>query len=182
MNTVCINAYSKNQDSKLATEEIVHTLKESIKEITPPLAFGVVFCGPEHNLSYIIQKLTELTNSNKIIGCTTAGEFTQDEHIHNGVVVHLVFSDDMITKKIVTKGMSNNLLNVLRKLTEGFKEFRNDCLEKGFQYGYSLVLTDGMSIEGEALISLLQTRTHIQHNFFWRSFWRRRKIQKNTGR
>jgi methyl-accepting chemotaxis protein len=166
MSTISINSYSKNPDTKIATEEIIHNLKEELKNITLPLAFGVVFCGPKHDLSYIIKKLNELTKQQKIIGCTTAGEFTHKEHIHNGVVVHLVFSDDMITKKVVAQGMSSNLLNVVRKLTEGFSSFREESIKNGFEFGYTLVLTDGMSIEGEALVTFLQTRTHIQHFLF----------------
>ncbi|GIX43299.1 MAG: hypothetical protein KatS3mg129_3032 [Leptospiraceae bacterium] len=166
MGTICINALSENKNTEEAIKEILSDIENKISNVSLPLAFGVIFCGPDHNLSYIIKEVSNLVNNETIIGCTTAGEFTDKKHIHNGVVIHLVFSDDMITHKIVVKGMSSNLLNVLRKLTEGFKEFRENCINRGYSNGYSLVLTDGMDPDGEALISMLQTRTHIQHNFF----------------
>jgi len=60
----------------------------------------LLFAGVNHHLNHVKEGVLSVTNKALLIGCTSAGEFNEDEVISDGVVCALISSDTWCRCKI----------------------------------------------------------------------------------
>jgi hypothetical protein len=68
----------------------------------------IVFAGPDHDLSVAHQVLTALAPGVTVLGCHTAGEFTERGLEHGSVALMLVRSDELLVGGTLGTGARAN--------------------------------------------------------------------------
>ena len=78
-------------DAQRASSEASRTALEGLRGAAP--SFGFVFASPSLSLSECLRAAAKVAGGAKLVGCTTAGEFTERGLIHGGVAVMLVSTE-----------------------------------------------------------------------------------------
>ena len=78
-------------DAARASAQAARMALEGLQGAKPTLGF--VFCSPALPLADCLRTASQVAQGARLIGCTTAGEFTERGLIHGGVVVMLVSTD-----------------------------------------------------------------------------------------
>src|SRR5207237_9872247 len=84
-------------DAARASREATRLALEALKGAAP--SFGLVFASPALSLSGCLRAASEVARGAKLVGCTTAGEFTELGLIHGGVAVLLVSTDSPLVTR-----------------------------------------------------------------------------------
>jgi hypothetical protein len=121
-------------------------------------SYGVVFSSPRHNLATVLSLATRAAPGAEIIGCTTAGEITEQGLVHDGVAVFLVASDNSVSKMAFARGLKTDPRETAEGLSRGIQELRKTAAQRGQRHFTTVLLTDGLSGTGERLVIDLYDR------------------------
>ena len=121
-------------------------------------SYGLVFCSPRHNLATVLQVATKAAPGAEIIGCTTAGEITEQGLVHDGVAVFLVASDTSVSKMAFARGLKTDPRQTSDGLSRGVHELRKAAALRDQRHFTTVLLTDGLSGTGERLVIDLYDR------------------------
>ena len=123
----------------------------------PDLAFVLVFCSPQYDLSEVAAAIRHHFGATPVFGCTTAGEITPFGYINGGLsgigfpagdfaVASAVFRD-LKDFKIATTIEQTRLAMARTASAEGGPLSSSDS--------FALLLVDGMSVREEQLVSAI---------------------------
>jgi len=124
-----------------------------------PPQFGLVFAGPDHPLPPLMSAAREAAGGAGLVGCTTAGEFTEEGLTHNGVAVLLVASDDTQHLLAFSTGLKQQHERVAEELTAGFSKAHADAQSHRRLASTTVLLTDGLAGTAERSLGVLSDRT-----------------------
>jgi methyl-accepting chemotaxis protein len=117
---------------------------------------SVVFSSPKYNYQEVIKGIREITNNAPLIGCSSAGEFTE-EGVQSGSVVCALLSSD--THKFFTgigKGLREDETSCVREAAKSLPMF-----VENYPYQSYILCVDGLAGKGEetalAMLSTLGT-------------------------
>ena len=147
-------------DAKAASTEATRMALESLAGSKP--SFGFVFSSPALSLSECLRTAAGLAKGARLMGCTTAGEFTQRGLIHGGVAVLLVSTDSPILAH-TARGVGASPASVAKALCEGFHPAASAARQKGYVCSTTLTLVDGLSGAGERFVNSMVENTQALH-------------------
>ena len=156
MGTITGSGVSTANSADRAVNEAVRTAAGRLGGRKP--SYGLVFSSPRHNLAHVLQLVTKAAPGAEIIGCTTAGEITEQGLVHDGVAVFLVASDTSMGKMAFARGLKEDLRQASETLSRGVPELRKAAAQRDERHFTTVLLTDGLSGTGERLVIDLYDR------------------------
>jgi hypothetical protein len=123
----------------------------------------IVFASPRHNHEEVLKGVRSVTGEAPLLGCSSAGEFTEAGVLSQSVVVATVCSDTMRFTVGCGRGLSGNLSNAVHEALAGFQGSSPDSLRAGLVHRTILLFADGLGGGGEALIDELMVQTALQY-------------------
>ncbi len=139
--TEFVTGMAKGESGEEAALKAVKQAKENLNDQN--INFSVVFSSTEYNYHEVLETVERETGNSKIIGCTTAGEFTEKGPQMGSVAVGLVSGDDIKFFSGVGDGLGQDALTALKKAAENLPEQVD-----GFPYKSVLNLHDGLAGKG----------------------------------
>ena len=122
-------------------------------------SFGFVFSGPDHHLPELMSAARAAADGADLIGCTTAGEFTEAGLTHGGVAVLLVASDDLTHRLAFSSGLKQEHARLADDLCQGFPAAQIEAQSKRRLASLTVLLTDGLAGTAERALAVLAERT-----------------------
>jgi len=123
-----------------------------------PPSYGLLFCSPRHDLAAALKLATKAAPAADIIGCTTAGEITEQGLVHDGVAAFLVSSDVSVGKMAFARGLKADPRQTSDDLSRGIGELRKSAARNDQRHFTTVLLTDGLAGTGEQLVIDLYDR------------------------
>jgi hypothetical protein len=115
--------------------------------------YGLLFASPGPDLADAIDGAREISRA-EIIGCTTAGEITEQGLAHQSVVVMLVASDVTLKARYAT-GLKADPRKLAGELWSGLGEVKKAAAARDHRHLTTILLTDGLVPTGEKLVGEL---------------------------
>ncbi len=156
MSTITASGVSKNKDSAVAASEAVNAALSRLNGQKP--SFGLLFASPERDLKVTLASARRAASEADIIGCTTAGEITEQGLVHDGVAVLLVASSASAVGMAYSEGLKADTEGVGLKLSNGLTYQRKMAGMRDLKHLTTVLLTDGLSGSGEKLVTDLYDR------------------------
>lgn len=127
---------------------------------TPPI-WCVVFAGPDRELADVSAVLSEKAPGAVVIGCHTAGEFTEAGLTHGAVALMLVSSDEMLVGGATGRGARADPLAVSHELASGWAGLSARAATRGLGATTSVMLVDGLAGSGDRVVKDYQSATRV---------------------
>jgi len=127
-----------------------------------PRRKAFLFASPSLPLGECLRSASQVTNGARLIGCSTAGEFTEKGLSHGGVVVMLVSTDSPHLMHTAT-GVTGAAVDAARELCKGFHPISKDARQKGYACSTTVTLVDGLSGAGERFVESIVESTQALH-------------------
>ena len=125
-------------------------------------SFGLVFASPSLPLGECLRSASQVARGAKLIGCSTAGEFTEEGLIHGGVSVVLIASESPVLARSV-RDVAKEPQQAAKALCEGFHRTAEGARQKGYVCSTTLTLVDGLSGAGERFVESIVENTQALH-------------------
>jgi hypothetical protein len=152
MPTVMSAGASALADGKAAVATATKKAVEGLGGSKP--AFGFLFASPDVDLGAALASVRAATGA-QIIGCSTAGQFTDKNPLaHTGVAIGLV-SSDLTTKVGFASGLRERPEVVAGELAGDLSETRRQAATRDHRHLTTMLLTDGLAGTGEKLLNHL---------------------------
>ena len=114
--------------------------------LSEPPDLAVVFCSSEYDYEAVVAGVGEVTGGASLIGCSSAGEFTEDGVESGSVAVAVLRSDTHRTHTGLGDGLRSDETAVLEAASEEMPAHVD-----GYPHRSAVVLHDGLSGNGEEL-------------------------------
>lgn len=142
MSTSMGTAISKGEDSyevgrKVAAEAMK---KASLGKVD----LSIVFASSKYDYDLVVKGVREVTGKAPLIGCSSAGEFTETSVEKAGVACAVIGSDTHNFFTSMGRGLRSDEINTLKKAVEDLPSGVND-----FPFRSSFVFIDGLAGKGE---------------------------------
>lgn len=115
-------------------------------------------------MSEALAAASEVAEGADFIGCSTAGEFTEEGLSHGGIAVLLVATDDVTYGVAFAEGMKTGHDRVAEVLCQPFERLKREASESRRSRSTSILLTDGLSGTGEQAVEEIMGRTSGFHH------------------
>ena len=92
MGTLIGTSILKGEDGYVVGKNATEYALQKLKGAQPRLS--IVFCSSMYNYSDVVKAVREVTNNAPLIGCSTAGEFTEERTDQKSIAVALITSDN----------------------------------------------------------------------------------------
>ena len=145
MTTKLATGISKGEDSEKVAKEAVAQAKEKLDRVD----FSMVYCSSEYDYQKVVNVVRAATNKAPLIGCSTAGEFTEDKVENGSIAVGLISSDEIEFFTAIAEGVREDPELVARSLA-------NKLPGKVGRYPNlsAILLVDGLAGVGEEMAVL----------------------------
>ena len=144
-----------------ATAEAVSAATgEARKRLGAPAALGFLFASPRHDLAEALAIAVEVAGC-ELIGCHTAGEFTEAGAMRGGGVVLLLASDSLLAQLASASGVHSEPAAVAKSLSAGFGELVKRATSRGLGYSTTVLLTDPLGATAEYLVKDVLANTRL---------------------
>jgi hypothetical protein len=117
-------------------------------------AYGFVFVAPEHDLGTALEMVRAACPGIALVGCTTAGEITEEGLVHGGLAL-MVVAADVTTSLAFSRGLKADATRVGETLLAGLSDVKKAAAQKEQRYLTTVLLTDGLAATGERLVEFL---------------------------
>lgn len=121
----------------------------------------VVFVSPHFHYETLLTALNAACRPASLVGCSSAGEFSQKVHDRGSAVAFAIRSDILRFSVGLGRAVNADFRNAAREAAQGFKGI--DSLVPGKA---ALVLLDALAGRSEDIVSELTTLTRGGHQFF----------------
>jgi methyl-accepting chemotaxis protein len=147
MTTTVATGIAKQKESSEAAKQAVEAALRKLDGKKPDLA--MVYCGTAYDYETVVSTVRSLTENAPLIGCSTGGEFTEEEVGSGNVAVGLVASDSMVFHTAMAVGLAEDELATMKKVVD---QLPGDI--EGYPHRAGLLVVDGLRGKGaEATIS-----------------------------
>lgn len=151
MRTTTGTGSSTNASGRAAGSEAAQRAMRRLEGATP--TYGLLFASPGPDLADAIDAAREISRA-EIVGCTTAGEITEQGLAHQSVVVMLVASDVTLKARYAT-GLKADPRKLAGELWSGLGEVKKAAAARDHRHLTTILLTDGLVPTGEKLVGEL---------------------------
>jgi len=122
----------------------------------------IVFAAPGNDFRALLSALAESTDTTTIVGCSSAGEFTNDESGVGLTNATAIRATDMRFTASVGTGLTNDYAGAARELAARFQAKQHAA----FPHRAALVLVDALAGHAEEFITALTVETAGSYRFF----------------
>ena len=154
MPTEFATGFIENSENSFEAGKIVaqRALAKFSRVEKPQIA--LLFCASKYNYQEVIQGIHSLVGEIPLIGCSTAGQFSEDGVTKEGIVCVLIYS----TTHLFFPGIGTNLKSApLAAVKQATKRLPKEI--KDYPYHAAILFVDGLAGQGEeavlAAVSLL---------------------------
>jgi hypothetical protein len=150
------SGFSRKENAVAAAREAV---SQALKNMTGgPPDLLVVFASTVYDLKVLLKEIRATSGTSNIVGCTTAGEFTEAGPNSNSVEIMALKSDAMIFEPVKASGLKTNPA----ALTHAVKDFQPQCAtmsKKGYGHATVMMFIDPFVGDGEGVVNALRKHT-----------------------
>jgi hypothetical protein len=157
MPTLTGSGQSTNPNTGVAVRDAITHARDGLRGRKP--AFGLVFAGPDHHLTEVMSLARAAADGADLLGCTTAGEFTEKGLTHNGVAALLVASDEALHRTAFATGLKEEHARVADDLCREFPAAQVEAQWQRRLASLTVLLTDGLAGTAERALSVLGDKT-----------------------
>ena len=129
MPTQAATGFSTQSDTAFAVDESLRMATKALKKKVPTL--GIVFASPRHDLGAALTAAQRALPAATFVGCTTAGEITEQGLTRGGLAVMLLSSADMLVDLRTASGVKANPKQAASELARGFSDTATRAAAKG---------------------------------------------------
>lgn len=151
--TISATAHSNLRNSAKAGEEIGARLLAAFDNQAPDAV--IVFASSRHDYSGLLCAIERTCKPRVIVGCSSAGEFTNESFHEGAASVVALRSSEMKFNAILGRGLRDNRANAARQMIDGFQGLKTH----EFAYRSALVLTDALAGNADDFVERLTTLT-----------------------
>ena len=126
------------------------------------LKLVIVYAWPLYDLQEVLATIREETHYTPLIGCTSSGEFTEQNCVVGGIAVTTIASDEMQVKLGVATNFTEDLSASVQQVVSTF----SNTPEVGLRGRTLLLFTDALVGCGEELIDEIMLQTNMQYQLF----------------
>ena len=139
-------------DSAATAEEAVRQAKDKLERsaCNATADMSIVYCSSRYDYQEVIDVVREETNKAPLLGCSTAGEFTEWAVGNGGIAVGLVSSDDIKFFTSMVEGVKEDPELAVRTVANEFPSKFDD----GYSHLCAIMLIDGLAGVGEEVTLL----------------------------
>lgn len=143
-------AIVKGKDSFAAGNEAAKEAME--KAGVTKVDFSVVFASSVYDYQAVVNGVRQATGNAPLIGCSTAGEFTDDKTDKGSIACAVISSDTHKFFLGMGKGLKEDEIKALKDASSGFPS-----ITEGYPYLSAIALIDGLAGKGEeSVLSALE--------------------------
>jgi hypothetical protein len=161
MATRTASGISVAKGAKAAAEEAVTA---AAKRLGGTPHFGVVFGSPDHDLGAVLSAAQAKLPKTTLIGCTTAGELTEEGLVHGGVSVMLIESSDTYVQPALAGGLKSDPARAANAIVAAHAKGKPVAQQRGLSHSLSVTLVDGLAGTGEQLIDAMRSQLGALHD------------------
>jgi hypothetical protein len=158
--TTSKTTFSNLRDSDKAGEEIGQRLRAKFTE-QPPDAL-IVFASSKHDYGKLLKAIDRTCHPKVMIGCSSAGEFTNDAYNEGAASVVAIRSTDIKFHPVLGRGLRSDRANAARAVVDGFSGTKSH----DYAYRSALVLTDALAGNADDFVERLTTLTAGTYQLF----------------
>lgn len=152
------SAYSKQPDSHEAGEELASQIENDIGQ---PDAL-IVFLSSRHDFGAILGHLSQRFPHAKLVGCSSAGEFSSEYQGEGSSTAFAISSSEMAFASSLATEISGQPESSAKALLTGFREFS----EGKYPFRSALVLNDALAGSADEMVRMLNVQTGGKYKFF----------------
>ena len=158
--TQSVVVYTAADDSREAGYSLGDQIATQL-ESRPPDAV-ILFVSPKYDAAALVACVTERTGAKVIVGCSSAGEFTNDTYGVGRACAVALSSPSIQFAVGIGRGISKDRRKAAADMVRDFR-----CGEAGSnEYCSALILTDALAGHADELIEELTVKTGGSHQFF----------------
>ena len=144
MATKFATAHAKGEDTYLLVRRAA---QEALAKLNATPDIAIVFAGKSYDPQELQEGIKSLVGDIPVIGCTSAGEFTESAVTKNGIVIALISSDSYR----FYAGVGTNIsYDEIKAVETAAKSFPGEL--QGFPYRSVMILVDGLAGKGEEIV------------------------------
>lgn len=145
MSTVFATGIGKGDDGYEVAKRAVSDAQTKLGDRSVSLA--LVFCSSQYDYHRVIAGVREATDSAPLLGCSTAGEFSDERVMAGSIVVGLLASDETRFYLATQTGLAADPLGAVQRAVNALPKHVD-----GFPHLSAVVLHDGLSGKGEETV------------------------------
>ncbi len=155
---------SLGDDSFQVGQQAAAQAAAQLDNLEPKLA--IVFASPTYNFSETLRGVRQVTGTTPLMGCSSAGEFTDSDVTSGSVAVAIIGSDTLNVQLGVGRDFTQDLPGAVTQALADFKGNSEQALRAGYRGRTLFLMTDGLTGMIEPLIDELMTQTAMQYQLF----------------
>lgn len=154
------SALSRVQDSAAAGTALGRDIRQALAGDAPDAV--VVFASSQHDYTLLLEALQAASGCSLLVGSSSAGEFTHQQHGTGWATALALSSKEMIFSLGVGRSVKSDPAGAARSAAAAFAGLRGRALP----YRAALVMTDALAGHAEQLVEELTVATGGRHSFF----------------
>lgn len=158
--TESATAHSKHLNSRAAGAEIAEQIKSALKG-EPPDAL-IVFASSKHDYSELLQTIDAGCRPKALVGCSSAGEFTQHAFEQGAVSAVALRSNSMMFNPAIGRRLRDDRPGAAREMLASFRGMKSH----EHAYRSALVLTDALAGHADDFVEQLTLGTAGSYQLF----------------
>lgn len=146
MGTKLVTGLSKGKDARETATKAVEIAKGKLGDEKIDLA--VVYSSAKYNYQEVVDTVRQLTDGAPLVGCSTAGEFTEENVENQSIAVGLISSDRMKFFPALVEGVKEDEVAAMKTLIDKLPLQEEIA---GYPYKGALIFIDGLAGKGEEI-------------------------------
>ncbi len=142
MSTKFVTGLASGKDSFSVGKEAAQKALKKMKG--EKIHLSIVFCSSEYNYAEVIKGIKEITNNAPLIGCSSAGEFTEEKVSKKSVCCALISSDSHKFFLGLGKGLKADETTTINEAIKNFPK-----TVENYPHLSCIELIDGLAGKGE---------------------------------
>lgn len=152
------SGFSNDADAIAAGESAARQALNGLGSTAPRLVFA--FAAPAYNFAQLVEGIRRVTQGAPLLGCSSAGEFTEASMGHDSVAVLALGGDAMRVTTGVGRGLRADQAGAVKSAMAHFSQAYRTARAEGFTSATVFLMTDGLAGNGEELVELVHQETN----------------------
>jgi len=149
--------------AKSSTDAGTAAAQEALRAVGGPegIDLVLVFAGASHDYGKLLPAIRKVTGEARLVGCSTAGEFSHAQVGHGSVTVMVLKSDSIRFRVGIGRSLKSARQTAISEALKGFSTEHRAARAAGFPHATSIVLCDGLAGHGEDLVEAVHQGTSM---------------------
>lgn len=158
--TESITTHSKIPESDLAGKAIGERISQAFDGLPPDVV--IVFASSRHNYSELLRSVDQTCHPKAMVGCSSAGEFTNNAYEEGAVSAVAIRSSDIAFRPVLGRGLRTDRASVARSMVEDFR----GTTSHDYAFRSALILTDALAGHADDFVEQLTLLTAGTYQLF----------------